>query len=86
MEIFGPASHRPKKVRGLAEDAELSVSGDNGSNIYVLLGTEPSRNWRSFTAEIMDDRSAQRHHRHRDARRDARGRAAHPADFDLRHE
>jgi hypothetical protein len=54
VEVFGPASHRPKKVRGLAEDAELSVSGDNGSNIYVLLGTEPSRNWRSFTAEIME--------------------------------
>jgi hypothetical protein len=54
VEVFGPASHRPKKVRALAEDAELSVSGDNGSNIYVLLGTEPSRNWRSFTAEIME--------------------------------
>ena len=54
VEIFGPASRRRKKVRGLAEDAELSVSGDNGSNIYVLLGTEPSRNWRSFTAEIME--------------------------------
>ncbi|MEO6505128.1 MAG: PAC2 family protein [Terrimesophilobacter sp.] len=54
VEIFGPASHQPKKARGLAEDAELSVSGDNGSNIHVLLGTEPSRNWRSFTAEIME--------------------------------
>ncbi|QNE48411.1 PAC2 family protein [Glaciihabitans sp. INWT7] len=27
--------------------------GENASNIYLLLGTEPSRNWKSFTAEIM---------------------------------
>ena len=37
----------------LAEDAQLAMSGDNGSNIYLLLGTEPSRGWRTFTAEIM---------------------------------
>ncbi|MCU1546463.1 MAG: carboxylate--amine ligase [Homoserinimonas sp.] len=24
------------------------------SNVYVLLGTEPSRNWKSFTAEIVE--------------------------------
>lgn len=40
-------------LAGLAEDAELDVSADNSSNIYLLLGTEPSRNWRSFTAEVM---------------------------------
>ena len=28
------------------------MSGDNGSNIYLLLGTEPSRGWKTFTAEI----------------------------------
>lgn len=58
VEIFGPASdgkkNGKKKARGLAEDAQLKVSGDNGANIFVLLGTEPSRNWRSFTGEIMD--------------------------------
>ena len=27
--------------------------GENASNIYLLLGTEPSRNWKSFTAEIL---------------------------------
>jgi Archaeal enzymes of ATP-grasp superfamily len=54
VEIFGPASEHPVKAPGLAEDAELAVSGDNSANIYVLVGTEPSRNWRSFTGEIMD--------------------------------
>ncbi|MET0992250.1 MAG: PAC2 family protein [Lacisediminihabitans sp.] len=35
------------------EGDELDGIGDNSSNIYLLLGTEPSRNWRSFTAELM---------------------------------
>ncbi|CAN5151489.1 filament polymerization regulator ParJ [soil metagenome] len=36
------------------ESAEVpGAIGDNASNIYLLLGTEPSRNWKSFTAEIM---------------------------------
>ena len=30
------------------------VSGNNVGNIYLLLGTEPSRSWKSFTAEILD--------------------------------
>ena len=38
----------------LAEDAELHVSGANTGNIYLLLGTEPSRGWKSFTAELLD--------------------------------
>lgn len=38
----------------LAEDATLSVSGDNTSNVYLLLGVEPSRNWQSFAVEIVD--------------------------------
>lgn len=54
VEIFGPASESKKRARPLADDAQLKVSGDNGGNIFVLLGTEPSRNWRSFTNEIMD--------------------------------
>jgi hypothetical protein len=39
--------HRPD------HDDQLDHLGDNSSNIYLLLGTEPSRNWRSFTDEIM---------------------------------
>jgi outer membrane murein-binding lipoprotein Lpp len=38
----------------LAEDAELSVTGNNTANIYLLQGVEPSRNWQTFTTEILD--------------------------------
>ena len=38
----------------LAADAELQVSSDNSSNIYLMVGTEPSRKWKKFTHEIMD--------------------------------
>ncbi len=53
---YGPTSVLAQRLplEGLADDAELSVSANNGSNIYVLLGTEPSRNWKSFTAQIME--------------------------------
>ncbi|MHB1172780.1 MAG: proteasome assembly chaperone family protein [Lacisediminihabitans sp.] len=54
VTIYGPTAVRTRKVTALAEDAELAVSGDNGANIYLLLGTEPSRGWKSFTAEIME--------------------------------
>ncbi|MBO1741087.1 proteasome assembly chaperone family protein [Leifsonia sp. TF02-11] len=51
--MMGPA--RPGRVGdALAGDAELDITGDNAGNIFLLLGTEPSRSWRSFTAEIMD--------------------------------
>jgi hypothetical protein len=52
---YGPTSvlAQRTKPQGLAEDAELNVSADNTANVYLLLGTEPSRNWKSFTAEIM---------------------------------
>ncbi len=53
VTMYGPISQRRKKVKRLADDAQLAMSGDNGSNIYLLLGTEPSRGWHSFTAEIM---------------------------------
>jgi hypothetical protein len=53
VTMYGPIAQRKKKVKRLAEDAQLTMSGDNGSNIYLLLGTEPSRGWKSFTAEIM---------------------------------
>jgi hypothetical protein len=38
----------------LAADAKLDVSGANGGNIYLLLGSEPSRNWQTFAAEVVD--------------------------------
>jgi hypothetical protein len=53
VTMYGPTSLRKKKVKRLAEDAQLTMSGDNGSNVYLLLGTEPSRGWKTFTSEIM---------------------------------
>jgi hypothetical protein len=51
--MFGPV-HPGDPSHELADDANLRVSGDNTGNIYLLLGTEPSRSWKSFTAEILD--------------------------------
>jgi hypothetical protein len=39
---------------GLADDAQLAISGDNGDNVYLLVGTEPSRGWKTFVAEILE--------------------------------
>ena len=51
--LFGPAE--PGVVgEPLADDAQLRVSGSNAGNIYLLLGTEPSRSWKGFTAEVLD--------------------------------
>lgn len=54
VTIYGPTRPNAGRAPGLADDAELSVSGDNGSNIYLLLGTEPSRGWKTFTREILE--------------------------------
>jgi hypothetical protein len=51
--LYGPVTPGVAGVP-LAEDAELRVSGTNAGNIYLLLGTEPSRSWKSFAAEILD--------------------------------
>ena len=49
---YGPTSVLGQRSPKSA-DAEPAPIGENASNIYLLLGTEPSRNWKSFTAEIM---------------------------------
>lgn len=54
VTVYGPTRPNSAPASGLADDAELRVSGDNGSNIYLLLGTEPSRGWKTFTREILD--------------------------------
>lgn len=51
--VYGPAGP-PLPGMPLAEDAQLQVSGANVGNIYLLLGTEPSRSWKSFAAEMID--------------------------------
>ena len=59
VTVYGPTAVKVQQDRAAAEAAEaeegdeLDGIGDNSSNIYLLLGTEPSRNWRSFTAELM---------------------------------
>lgn len=54
VTIYGPS--RPNAPRGesIAADAQLNVSADNSSNIYLMLGTEPSRGWKTFTREVLD--------------------------------
>jgi hypothetical protein len=54
VTIYGPTKPNSAPVKGIADDAGLGVSADNGSNIYLLLGTEPSRGWKTFTSEILD--------------------------------
>jgi hypothetical protein len=51
--IYGPASTDVANVP-LAADAELSVGSDNTGNVFLLLGAEPSRNWKRFTVEVLD--------------------------------
>ena len=49
---YGPTSVLGQRSQQ-STDTESATIGENASNIYLLLGTEPSRNWKSFTAEIM---------------------------------
>ena len=51
--MYGPSAPGAQSVP-LAEDAQLQVSGTNAGNIYLLIGTEPSRSWKNFAAEILD--------------------------------
>ena len=54
---YGPTAVRGQRSAdssGIADDAELPMSGNNAANVYLLLGTEPSRNWKSFAVEIME--------------------------------
>ena len=54
VTVYGPTRPNSAPAVGIAEDAELTVSGANGPNVYLLLGTEPSRGWKTFTREILD--------------------------------
>jgi hypothetical protein len=51
--IFAPLVPGIEAV-SIAEDAELDVTGKNAANIYLLQGVEPSRNWQTFTSEVLD--------------------------------
>ena len=54
VAMYGPVRPIGEHAEGLALDAELAVTGDNGDNVYLLVGTEPSRGWKTFTAEILE--------------------------------
>jgi len=54
VAMFGPTEPTTLIAEGIADDAEISISADNGANIYFLVGTEPSRGWKTFTLEILD--------------------------------
>jgi hypothetical protein len=54
VAMYGPVRPIGTHAEGLALDAELAVTGDNGDNVYLLVGTEPSRGWKTFTAEILE--------------------------------
>ncbi|MDH2444636.1 PAC2 family protein [Amnibacterium sp. CER49] len=50
--MFGPA--RRPRGRGVAAETPEPGERIDRNNIFVLLGTEPSRSWRGFVAEIID--------------------------------
>jgi hypothetical protein len=52
--LYGPENPALSDSELLADDAEMQISGDNGNNVYLLIGTEPSRSWKAFAAEIID--------------------------------
>ncbi|WP_168915825.1 PAC2 family protein [Microcella flavibacter] len=53
VTMFGPAND-DGLPRDVVPEAPLNVSGTNHDNIYLLVGTEPSRGWRTFATETMD--------------------------------
>jgi predicted ATP-grasp superfamily ATP-dependent carboligase len=51
--MYGPA--RRTRTRGVAPEVPTAPEERiDRSNLFVLLGTEPSRSWRGFVAEIVD--------------------------------
>lgn len=54
VTIYGPSRPNAELPESIAGDAELQLSANNHSNIYLLLGTEPSRSWKAFTREILE--------------------------------
>lgn len=61
VTVYGPVAgtreSAAERARADADDdsgeASSRQTGGNGGNIHLLLGTEPSRGWKSFTAEIL---------------------------------
>lgn len=51
VTMYGPTRPNTVTGSGIANDGEV---GANSSNVYLLVGTEPSRSWKTFTLEILD--------------------------------
>ena len=59
VTIYGPTTPNTPNSLVLSDstDAAATSTSDGSadrSNVYLLLGTEPSRGWKSFTREILD--------------------------------
>ena len=58
VTLYGPVGDdgMPRSSSAPVEPAAagLDVSGANHENIYLLLGSEPSRGWRTFATETID--------------------------------
>lgn len=57
VTLYGPVGDdgMPRSSSPSVEPAaDLDVSGANHENIYLLLGSEPSRGWRTFATETID--------------------------------
>ncbi|MGV3732627.1 MAG: PAC2 family protein [Microcella sp.] len=57
VTLYGPVGDdgMPRSSNPSVEPAAgLDVSGANHENIYLLLGSEPSRGWRTFATETID--------------------------------
>jgi hypothetical protein len=55
VSMHGPAHPlEPGTQVQTTEPFSVDASGANANNIYLLTGTEPSRGWKVFTGEIID--------------------------------
>ncbi len=59
VTLYGPAGDDGMpRTRSATDnpigDSAMNVSGNNHENIYLLLGTEPSRGWKTFATETID--------------------------------
>ncbi|MBH0009398.1 proteasome assembly chaperone family protein [Salinibacterium sp. SWN1162] len=54
VTMYGPTRPNAGRPESIAADAELQLSANNQSNIYLLLGTEPSRSWKAFARDVLE--------------------------------
>ena len=56
VTIYGPTTPNTAEAADIADNATTAPAEGSASrsNVYLLLGTEPSRGWKSFAREILD--------------------------------